>query len=209
MEFSSFANFELGATFFAFLNTMLVRDGIPYPNADSFDLVSPKWRTLADKENKTPDELKKLDDDYKMEIRDLADSCILYMGNKIGNKSYMINFEEYKQFIMLVNIDKSALPNDKAAMELFDKKIKNQFTKIANHGEVDGDNLIDNKDFAAFIYALDMKVTRDENDKFTGFILNGKITPMNYAMAYKELKEPDDNMTSVKLRQAYKMLYGN
>ncbi len=209
MELSSFANFELGETFFAFLNTMLVRDGIPYPNADDFDFVSPKWRALADKENKSPEELKRLDDDYKMEIRDLADSCILYMGNKIGNKTYRISFEEYKRFIMLVNIDKSAIPNDKAAMGFFDTKIKNQFTKIANHGEVDGDNLIDNKDFAAFIYALDMKVTRDENDKFTGFVLNGKITPMNYAMAYKELKEADDNMTSIKLRQAYKMLYGN
>ena len=209
MELSSFANFELGETFFTFLNTMLIRDGIPFPNAEEFDIVSPKWRNLADKENKTPEELKKLDDDYRMEIRDLADSCILYMGNKVGNKSYMITFEQYKQFIMDVNVDPYAVPTDKAAIESYTQKIKNQFTKIANHGEANGDNLIDNKDFAAFLYALDMKVTRDENDKFTGFILNGKITPMNYAMAYKELKDAEDNMISIKLRQAYKILFEN
>ena len=188
---------------------MLVRDGIPFPNAEDFELVSPKWRILADKKNKTPEEIKKLDDDYKTEIRDLADSCILYMGNKIGNKNFMINFDEYKQFILLINTDKSAIPTDKSAIELFDKKIRNQFNKIANHGESNGDNLIDNKDFAAFLYALDMKVVRDENNKFMGFVLNGKITPMNYAMAYKELKDAEDNMISLKLRQAYKMLYEN
>ena len=209
MELSSFANYELGETFFALLNTMLVRDGIPFPNADEFDLVSKKWRALADKENKTPEDLKKLDEEYKIEIRDLADSCILFMGNKVGNKTYLITFEEYKKFLSLVNKDKDAIPFDKAAIEEYNLKIKNQFTKIANHGEPTGDNIIDNKDFAAFLYALDMKVTRDDNNKFTGFILNGKITPMNYAMAYKELKESDDNMFSIKLRQAYKMLYKN
>lgn len=209
MELSSFANYELGETFFALLNTMLVRDGIPFPTAEDFDLVSPKWRILADKENKTPEEMKKLDDDYKMEIQDLADSCILYMGNKVGNKTYLINVDEYKTFIGMVNRDKDAIPNDKATIEIYDKKIENQFLKIANHGEQTGDNLIDNRDFAAFLYALDMKVTRDTNNKFEGFILNGKITPLNYAMAYKELKDPQDNMISLKLRQAYRMLYEN
>ena len=54
-----------------------------------------------------------------------------------------------------------------------------------------------------------MKSERDENNKFKGFYLNGKITPMDYAIAYRELKEDADNMISFKLRQGYKNLFVN
>lgn len=204
---SAYANYELGEAFFEIINKMVVRDGIPFSRLGDFEIVSPSWRKLADKENKTPEEIKKIDEDYKMEIRDLADSCIIYMRAKTGNKTYKFNLDEYKSFLQQTNIDKTAIPNDKTELAEYNKKIEIQFKKLANHGEDAGDNLIDNKDFAAFIYALDMKGEHDENNKFTGFILNGKITPMNYAVAYRELKEDKDNMISYKLRQAYKNLY--
>ena len=186
---------------------MVIRDGIPFSRIGDFEIVSPSWRKLADKEQKTPDEIKKVDEDYKMEIRDLADSCMIYMAAKCGNKNYNITLEEYKIFLTQTNVDKTAIPNDKTELENYNKRIETQFKKIANHGEQTGDDLIDNKDFAAFIYALDMKSERDENNNFKGFILNGKITPMNYAIAYRELKEEADNMISFKLRQAYKNLF--
>ena len=206
-ELSAYANYELGEAFFEIINKMVIRDGIPFSRIGDFEIVSPSWRKLADKEQKTPDEIKKVDEDYKMEIRDLADSCIIYMAAKCGNKNYKITIEEYKNFLAQTNIDKTAIPNDKTELENYNKRIETQFKKIANHGEQTGDNLIDNRDFAAFIYALDMKSERDENNNFKGFILNGKITPMNYAIAYRELKEETDNMISFKLRQAYKNLF--
>ncbi len=204
---SAYANYELGEAFFEIINKMVVRDGIPFSRLGDFEIVSPSWRKLADKENKTPEDISKIDNDYKMEIKDLADSCIIYMAAKTGNKTYKFNLEEYKKFLQQTNVDKTAIPNDKTELAEYNKKIETQFKKLANHGEDAGDNLIDNKDFAAFIYALDMKGEHDENNKFTGFILNGKITPMNYAVAYRELKEDKDNMISYKLRQAYKNLY--
>lgn len=204
---SAYANYELGEAFFEIINKMVVRDGIPFSRLGDFEIVSPSWRKLADKENKTPEDISKIDNDYKMEIKDLADSCIIYMAAKTGNKTYKFNLEEYKKFLLQTNVDKTAIPNDKTELAEYNKKIETQFKKLANHGEDAGDNLIDNKDFAAFIYALDMKGEHDENNKFTGFILNGKITPMNYAVAYRELKEDKDNMISYKLRQAYKNLY--
>lgn len=206
-ELSAYANYELGEAFFEIINKMVIRDGIPFSRIGDFEIVSPSWRKLADKEQKTPDEIKKVDEDYKMEIRDLADSCMIYMAAKCGNKNYNITLEEYKIFLTQTNVDKTAIPNDKTELENYNKRIETQFKKIANHGEPTGDDLIDNKDFAAFIYALDMKSERDENNNFKGFILNGKITPMNYAIAYRELKEEADNMISFKLRQAYKNLF--
>ena len=203
---SAYANYELGEAFFEIINKMVVRDGIPFSRIGDFEIVSPSWRKLADKENKSPEEIKKVDEDYKMEIRDLADSCIIYMSAKTGNKTYKISLEDYKSFLLQTNVDKTAIPNDKTELEIYNKKIERQFKKIANHGEPSGDNLIDNKDFAAFIYALDLKSEHDENNKFKGFFLNGRITPMNYAIAYRELKEEADNMISFKLRQAYKSL---
>ena len=206
-ELSAYANYELGEAFFEIINKMVIRDGIPFSRIGDFEIVSPSWRKLADKEQKTPDEIKKVDEDYKMEIRDLADSCMIYMAAKCGNKNYNITLEEYKIFLTQTNVDKTAIPNDKTELENYNKRIETQFKKIASHGEQTGDDLIDNKDFAAFIYALDMKSERDENNNFKGFILNGKITPMNYAIAYRELKEEADNMISFKLRQAYKNLF--
>lgn len=206
---SAYANYELGEAFFEIVNKMVIRDGIPFSKIGDFEIVSPSWRKLADKENKTSADIQKIDEDYKIEIRDLADSCAVYMSAKTGNKTYKFNIDEYKNFISQTNIDKTAIPNDKAELDAYNKKIENQFKKLANHGEESGDNLIDNKDLAAYIYALDMKVEHDENNKFKGFFLNGKITPMNYAMAYNQLKEDKDNMFSFKLRQAYKNLFGN
>ncbi len=206
---SDFANFELGEAFFQIVSKMVIADGIPFTKIGDFEIVSQSWRKLANKDNKTPDEFKQIDEDYKMEIRDLADSCVIYMAAKTNNKSYKFSLDDYKTFLNILNSDKNSIQNDKISLEDFNKKLEVEFKKLANHGEVSGDNLIDNKDIAAYIYALDMKTERDENNKFSGFILNGKITPMNYAVAYRELKEDTDNMFSFKLRQAYKNLFGN
>lgn len=206
-KLSDFANYEFGEAFFDLTNRMVVQDGIPYSKIGDFEIVSPSWRKLANKDNKTSDDMKKLDEDYKTEICDLADSCMIFMCAKVGNKSYKLTLDEYKKFLELTNVDKFAVPVDKIELEGYNKKIETQFKKLANHGEETGDDLIDNKDFAAYIYALDLKSQYDENNKFSGFILNGKITPLDFATAYTQLKEDSDNMFSLKLRNAYKNLF--
>lgn len=206
-KLSPFANYELGEAFFQITNAMIFQGGIPNSKMGDFDLVSQSWRKLADKPNKTPEEIAKVDNDYKREICDLADSCILYMSAKIGKKDFVFNFQEYKKFCDLSN---NNIPfNDKAYLEKYNKGIIIQYNKLANHGESTGDNVIDNKDIACYIYALDLKSKRDENDKFTGYYLNGKITPLDYAVAYNHLKEDNDNLFTLKLRQAYNNLFGD
>lgn len=206
-KLSQFANYELGEAFFKITNAMLFQDGIPNSKMGDFDLVSPSWRKLADKPDKSQAEIEKVDKDYKMEIRDLADSCILYMSAKIGKKDFIFNFQEYKKFLDTFN--NQLLATDKISLEKYNKEIIIQYKKLANHGEANGDNVIDSKDIASYIYALDLKSKYDENNKFAGYYLNGKITPLDFAVAYKHLREDNDNLFTLKLRHAYNNLFGN
>ncbi len=204
---SQFANYELGEAFFEITSSMVVQDGIPFSKVGEFDIVSPTWRKLADKENKSPVDIKKIDDDYKIEIFDLADSCILYMSAKLMKKDYIISLDEYKHFKSMGTQARLVTPTDKLELENYNKQLQIEFLKLANHGEASGDNVIDNKDFAAYIYALDLKSKHNDNNEFQGFYLNGKITPLDYAVAYRHLKEDGDNLFTLKLRQAYKILF--
>jgi len=208
-KLSEFANYELGEAFFEITNSMVVQGGIPFSRIGDFEIVSPSWRKLADKENKTPADIEKIDHDYKEEIKDLADSCVLYMSAKIGAKTYTFGFEEYKKFLQATGVEKGLIPTDRLEQENYYKKVQVMFKKLANHGEANGDNMLDNKDMAAYIYALDLKSKHSETNEFQGFYLNGKITPVDYAVAYNHLREEDDNMFTLKLRQAYKILFEN
>ena len=205
-QLSEYANFELGEAFFTIVYSMVFFEGVPLPNVEDFDFLSPSWRKLANKENKTADDIKKIDETYKSEVRDLADSCILYMSAILQKKEFTFNFEEFKKFIYIV--DKEIIPNDSVSLNQYNNGLQNMFTKIANHGESSGDNLIDNKDWAAYIYSLDLDSVHNENNEFTGFQLNGKISAMSYATSYNLLRKDEENMASFKLRQAYKNLFG-
>ena len=66
--------------------------------------------------------------------------------------------------------------------------------------------MIDKQDMAAFIYAISTKSKRDENNKFNGFEIDGIITPLNYSVDEANLFAQGDNLFSVKLRVAYKVL---
>lgn len=205
-QLSEYANYELGEAFFEIVNKMVLKDGIPFSKIGDFDFVSSNWRKLADKKDKSASEINKLDEDYKMEIRDLADSCIIFMSAKLKKRDFTFNFKEYQQFVNIV--DKDIIPNDSIALIEYNKRLEIYFRKIANHGEENGDNIIDHKDWAAYIYALDLKTEHNDKNEFSGFSLNGKITPINYALMYNQLREDKDNMSDLKLRQAYKNLFG-
>ena len=67
IQLSEFANYELGEAFFQLTNGMVVNDGIPFSRIGDFEIVSPSWRKLADKKDKTEAELKKLDEELAMD----------------------------------------------------------------------------------------------------------------------------------------------
>ncbi len=199
-------NSELGDAFAIVLNNMVVQSGITNPDAESFDVVSPKWRVLANKENKTQEDLNKLDQSFKQNIDELAQSYLLSIAKIVENKTGKINYEEYEKFLFKYRFGHY---NSQIKPEYINKVkiwIKNAFDKISAHGESNGDGIIDKYDMAAYIYALATKSRKDENGNFVGFEINGIIKPEDYAVSEANLFEQGDNLFSVKLRIAYKVL---
>lgn len=199
-------NVELGEAFAYIINDMVVQSGITNPKAETFDVVPDSWRKLADKPDKTPDENKKLDDTFKEEVNSLAESYLLFMAREARNLTGKLEYAQYEAFMMKYRFGHYDVMNRPDYLAKIKGQIRNAFNKISAHGEASGDNLIDKKDMAAFIYAISTKSKRGSNNNFEGFVINGLITPEEYAVSEKQLFEAEDNLFSIKLRLAYKIL---
>lgn len=199
-------NVELGEAFALLINDMVVQSGITNPNAEPFDVVPDSWRKLADKQNKTPEEINELDTTFKEEVKLLAESYLLYIARETRNLTGKIDYAQYETYMLKYRFGHYDVMNKPEYLNKVKIQIRNAFNKIASHGEPQGDNLIDKNDMAAYIFALSTKSRRDANNNFTGFQINGLIKPEDYAVNEHDLFEADDNLFSVKLRVAYKML---
>ena len=199
-------NAELGEAFALIINDMVVQSGITNPEAEPFDVVPDSCRALANKPDKTPEDIKTLDDTFKEEVRLLAESYLLYMARQTRNLTGKLDYAQYEAYMLKFRFGRYDIMNKPEYLSKVKVQIKNAFKKISAHGEEQGDNLIDKVDMAAFIFAISTKSKRDENNKFTGFEINGLIKPEDYAVNENNLFQAEDNLFSVKLRVAYKML---
>ncbi|MBQ8460159.1 hypothetical protein IJ541_08680 [bacterium] len=199
-------NAELGEAFAIIINDMVMQSGITNPNAEPFDVVPDSWRKLADKPDKTSDDIKKLDETFKEEVQLLAESYLLFMARETKNLTGKLEYQQYEAYMLKYRFGHYDVMNKPEYLKKIKEQIRNAFNKISAHGEPNGDNLIDKNDMAAFIYAISTKSRRDANNKFLGFEINGLIKPEDYAVNENNLFQPDDNLFSVKLRIAYKVL---
>lgn len=199
-------NVELGEAFALIISDMVMQSGITNPDSEPFDVVPGSWRKLAAKSDKTSEDIKNLDVAFKSEIQSLAESYLLFMARETRNLTGKLDYAQYEQYMLKYRFGRYDVMNKPEYLSKIKIQIKNAFKKISAHGEKQGDNLIDKSDMAAFIYALSIKSKRDENNKFVGFEINGIITPEEYAVNENNLFDPEDNLFSVKLRVAYKML---
>jgi hypothetical protein len=199
-------NSELGEAFALILNNMVVQSGITNPKAEEFDVVSPKWREFASKENKTAEDIAYLDSTFKKNINELAQSYILFIAKYTGNISGKLSYEDYEQYLMKYRFGRYDKENKPEYINKVKVWIKNAFNKISAHGENQGDEIIDKDDMSAYLYALSTKSKKDENGDFAGFEINGIIKPQEYAVSESLLFEEENNLFSVKLRIAYKIL---
>lgn len=199
-------NVELGEAFAVLINDMVMQSGITNPNAEPFDVVSDSWRKLADKPDKTPDDIKELDSSFIEEVRFLAESYLLYIAREVKNLTGKLDYAQYEAYMLKYRFGRYDVMNKPEYLTKVKAQIRNAFNKISAHGEASGDNLIDKADMAAFIYAISTRSRRDENNKFLGFEINGLIKPEDYAVNENNLFQAEDNLISLKLRIAYKIL---
>ena len=199
-------NVELGEAFALIIADMVMQTGITNPKAEPFDVVPDSWRKLADKPDKTQEDFQTLDKTFKEEVDLLAQSYLLYMARETRNLTGKIDYAQYEAYMLKYRFGRYDVMSKPEYLNKIKVQIKNAFKKIAAHGEPNGDNLIDKYDMAAFIYAISTKSRRDENNNFLGFQINGLIKPEDYAVNESNLFEADDNLFSVKLRLAYKIL---
>lgn len=200
-------NAELGEAFALIINDMVTQSGITNPKAEQFDVVPESWRKLASKQDKTQDEIKELDEMFKEEIQSLAESYLLFIARQVRNLTGKLDYAQYEAFMLKFRFGHYDVMNRPDYLAKIKVLIRNAFDKLSAHGELTGgDKLIDKKDMAAFLYAISTKSKRDANSKFLGFEINGIIMPEEYAVSEKQLFEQDDNLFSVKLRLAYKIL---
>lgn len=199
-------NVELGEAFALIINDMIVQSGITNPKAEQFDVVPDSWRKLASKPDKTPDEIKELDTTFKEEIQSLAESYLLFMARETRNLTGKLDYAQYEQYMLKYRFGRYDVMNKPEYLTKIKIQIKNAFKKISAHGEPTGDNLIDKSDMAAFVYAISTKSKRGANNEFLGFEINGIIKPEEYAVNENNLFQEEDNLFSLKLRLAFKML---
>ena len=199
-------NAELGEAFALILDNMITQSGIYNPKSEPFDVLPDSWRTLADKPDKTPEDFQKLDKLLKSEIYSLAESFLLFMARETRNLTGKLEYQQYEAYLLKHRFGRYDIMNKPEYLKKVKVQIRNAFNKLSAHGESVGDNLIDKHDMAAFIYALSIRSKRDENGNFTGFEINGYIKPEEYAVSENNLFAAEDNLFSVKLRVAYKML---
>ena len=200
-------NSELGEGFALVINDMITQSGITNPKGEEFDIVSKKWRELADKPDKTEEDLKKLDSTFKDNVNELAQSYLLFIAKQVGNTTGKLTYDDYEKYMCKYRFGHYDIENKQEYINKVKVMLKNAFKKLSNHGEISGeDDLIDKYDMAAFIYAIATKAQRDESNKFKGFAIDGIITPLNYSVDENNLFEADDNLFSLKLRIAYKAL---
>ena len=200
------ANAELGEAVALVLNEMVVQSGITNPEAEPFEVVPESWRKLAAKPNKTPEEIKELDETFKVEINFLAESYLLFMAKETKNLTGKLEYGQYEAYMLKYRFGHYDVMNKPEYLKVVKGQIRNAFNKLAKHGEATGDDLIDKHDMAAYLYAMSTKARRDAGGNFTGFDINGIITPEEYALNDKLLLAPEDNLFSVKLRIGYKVL---
>ena len=199
-------NAELGEAFAVIINDMVVQSGITNPQSEPFEVTQKSWRQLADKPDKTPEDIEKLDKIFKDSIYELAESYLLFIARQTKNLTGKIDYNQYESYMLKFRFGRYDVMNKPEYLNKIKIQIKNAFNKLASHGEAQGDNLIDKHDMAAYIYALSTRSKHNESGAFAGFEINGIIKPEEYAVNENNLFEAEDNLMSFKLRIAYKAL---
>ena len=202
-------NAEFGQAICDALCEMVDIDGVTNPNGQNIEFTPSTWRKLADKENKTPEDNKKLEDIFYSSIKEVAQSYLLFMCRETGNQTGFINFDEYENFMLKYRFKSKKMSFDPKFITEAKAKIKNAFNLICACSD-SSKNLITKELMYAFFYALTVITGTDEHGQFNGFRINGILKPCDYAVMEYFLfnRDAKNNMFLIKLKIGNRIMNG-
>lgn len=169
-----------------------VLDNMLTSGTGEIPFTSDTWRELANKPNKTADDIKKLDIEYNTNIKKLGSSMAKYISETFANGGDI----DSAAFLKFQNNGAMNLEGLTAeGKSILETSNEIAFKRI----DVNGDGKIDSKEMSAFMHALDF----DENNK-----MGGVIKAEDYVKTASQLDDPNKNLLDTKIAYCYNKLYG-
>lgn len=152
-------------------------------------VTSDEWRALANKKNKTPEEITRMKNEHSEGMKKVGNSLTMYIDKKFGDGSGKINQAAFMKY------QADGAPAEVLNDPQFKLEQQNAFKRL----DLNKDGAIDNEEMSAFMFALDY----DENNKS-----NGIIKLNDYIANAESLGVSEPNILDKKLASTYGALYG-
>lgn len=160
-------------------------------NAD-LPITSNEWRELANKKNKTPEDIKKLDTEYNTNVQKLGNSLTKHISETYANGGD-IDMKAFDKF-QNAGMDLTGVSDEDKAT------IKQRSEILFNKLDQDHDGKLSNKEISAYMHVLDF----NEKGQMNG-VINAKDV---YRTAFLA-QNPEEGMMDKMLKYSYNKLYGN
>lgn len=166
----------------------------------TFEVLPDEYRLLADKMNKTPEEIQKMKDMYKNGFLNFGESYIKHIDGKYGNNDNKLTVDEFV---------KSQL-DESIQGELSLNEQRERARNIFEHLDINNDGVADKKEVAAMMSMFDMSI--GHNGDKAGKI-DGKIKAVDYNGKALNLVKPstEEGGTAMdsQMNIMYNFLFGN
>lgn len=165
-------------------------------SSQQFEVLTDEYRNLASKKNKTPEEIRKMQDMYRDGFLKFGGEFVTYIDQKYGNNDGKLTQNEY------VNYEVSS----------FDKKYVKELNinpsvgaaNIFAHMDCNDDNQVDVKEMAATLSMFDVSLGLN-GDKAGG--INGKIKVQDFHGNVTNLIKPSSDPKGEAMDEKVQMMY--
>ncbi len=166
----------------------------------TFEVLPDEYRLLADKMNKTPEEIQKMKDMYKNGFLNFGESYIKHIDGKYGNNDNKLTVDEFVKSQLDESIQGELSLNEQREMA----------RNIFEHLDINNDGVADKKEVAAMMSMFDMSI--GHNGDKAGKI-DGKIKAVDYNGKALNLVKPstEEGGTAMdsQMNIMYNFLFGN
>ena len=166
----------------------------------TFEVLPDEYRLLADKMNKTPEEIQKMKDMYKNGFLNFGESYIKHIDGKYGNNDNKLTADEFVKSQLDESIQSELSLNEQKAMA----------RNIFEHLDINNNGVADKKEVAAMMSMFDMSI--GHNGDKAGKI-DGKIKAVDYngkaLNLVKSSTEEGGAAMDSQMNIMYNFLFGN